>query len=133
MILAGMAGTFFVVAANAWMNNPVGFDLAPDGSLRDVDPIAGMFSPSMPPQVVHRWIAAFMVVGFGIASVYAVGILRGPRDGERRDGERRDGGHRDRYLRLGMLIPLTVGVVFAPIQIGTSRGSSTASCGRPTP
>ena len=98
-----MAGTFFVVAANAWMNNPVGFDVAPDGTLTDVDPIGGMFTPSMPPQVAHMWIAAFMVVGFGIASVYAVGMLRG---------------RRDRYHRLGMLIPLTVGVVFAPIQIG---------------
>ena len=103
MILAGMAGTFFVVAANAWMNNPVGFDVAPDGTLTNVDPIRGMFSASMPPQVLHMWIAAFMVVGFGIASVYAVAMLRG---------------RRDRYHRLGMLIPLTVGVVFTPIQIG---------------
>jgi cytochrome d ubiquinol oxidase subunit I len=103
MILAGMAGTFFVVAANAWMNNPVGFKVAPDGTLTDVDPIAGMFAPSMPPQVVHMWIAAFMVTGFGIASVYAVGMLRG---------------RRDRYHRYGMLIPLTVGAIFAPIQIG---------------
>ena len=38
MILAGMAGTFFVVAANAWMNNPVGFDVAPDGSLDERRP-----------------------------------------------------------------------------------------------
>jgi cytochrome d ubiquinol oxidase subunit I len=78
MILAGMAGTFFVVAANAWMNNPVGFKVAPTAHCTDVDPIAGMFAPSMPPQVVHMWIAAFMVTGFGIASVYAVGMLRGP-------------------------------------------------------
>jgi cytochrome d ubiquinol oxidase subunit I len=108
MVLAGMSGTFFVVAANAWMNNPVGFDVAPDGTLTNVDPIRGMFAPSMPPQVVHMWIAAYMVVGFGIASVYAVGMLRGPKDG----------GYRHRYHRLGMLIPLTVGVIFAPIQIG---------------
>ncbi|HET6664763.1 MAG TPA: cytochrome ubiquinol oxidase subunit I [Acidimicrobiales bacterium] len=113
MILAGMAGTFFVVAANAWMNNPVGFDVAPDGTLTNVDPIAGMFAPSMPPQVAHMWIAAFMVTGFGIASVYAVGMLRA-----RRDGGHGDGGHRDRYLRYGMLIPLTVAAAFTPIQIG---------------
>ena len=107
MVLAGMSGTFFVVAANAWMNNPVGFDVAPDGSLTDVRPVGGMFAPSMPPQVVHMWIAAYMVVGFAIASVYAVGVLRG------------HGNHgRDRYHRYGMLIPLTVGAVFAPIQIG---------------
>jgi len=103
MVLAGMAGTFFVVAANAWMNNPVGFDVAPDGSLTNVDPIAGMFAPSMPPQVVHMWIAAFMVAGFVIASVYAVGMLRG---------------RRDRYHRMGLLIPLTVAAIFTPIQIG---------------
>jgi cytochrome bd ubiquinol oxidase subunit I len=103
MIVAGMSGTLFVVAANAWMNNPVGFDVAPDGSLRNVSPIRGMFAPSMPPQVVHMYIAAFMVVGFLIASVYAVGMLRG---------------RRDRYHRYGMLIPLTVGAIFAPIQIG---------------
>ncbi len=103
MVLAGMSGTFFVVAANAWMNNPVGFAVAPDGSLTDVDPVRGMFAPSMPPQVVHMWIAAYMVVGFGIASVYAVGMLRG---------------RRDRYHRHGMLIPLTVGAIFAPVQIG---------------
>jgi cytochrome d ubiquinol oxidase subunit I len=108
MVLAGMAGTFFVVAANAWMNNPVGFDVAPDGSLTNVNPIRGMFSPSMPPQVAHMWIAAFMVTGFGIASVYAVGMLRRPRDG----------GHSDRYHRMGMLIPLTVAAIFTPVQIG---------------
>ena len=113
MVLAGMAGTFFVVAANAWLNNPVGFDVAPDGTLRNVDPVRGMFAPSMPPQVVHMWIAAYMVVGFLIASVYAVGMLRGAKKGGRRDGE-----YRDRYHRYGMLIPLTVGAIFAPIQIG---------------
>jgi cytochrome d ubiquinol oxidase subunit I len=107
MVAAGMSGTFFVVAANAWMNNPVGFRVAPDGSLTDVDPVGSLQAPSTPPQVVHMWIAAYMVVGFGIASVYAVATLSGRGDGQR-----------DRYHRLGMLIPLTVGAVFAPIQVG---------------
>jgi cytochrome bd ubiquinol oxidase subunit I len=53
--------------------------------------------------VIHMWIAAFMVTGFGIASVYAIGMLRG---------------RRDRYHRYGMLIPLTVAAAFTPIQIG---------------
>ena len=38
-------------------------------------------------------LAAYMVAGFGVASVYAVGMLRG---------------RRDRYHRLGLLIPLTL-------------------------
>jgi cytochrome bd ubiquinol oxidase subunit I len=103
MVLAGMAGTFFVVAANAWMNNPTGFDRAADGTLENVNPLGGLMAASMPAQVVHMYVAAFMVTGFGIASVYAVGMLRG---------------RRDRYHRAGMLIPLTVAAVFAPVQIG---------------
>ena len=31
MIISGAAGAFFVIAANAWMNNPTGFDLDPTG------------------------------------------------------------------------------------------------------
>jgi cytochrome d ubiquinol oxidase subunit I len=57
----------------------------------------------MPPQFVHMLLAAYMVVGFLVASVYAVGLLRG---------------RRDRYHRLGMLIPLTFAAVVTPVQIG---------------
>ncbi len=104
MVLAGMAGTFFVVAANAWMNNPVGFDVAPDGSADERRPDRAACSPRRcRRRSSHMWIAAFMVTGFGIASVYAVGMLRG---------------RRDRYHRMGMLIPLTVAAIFTPIQIG---------------
>jgi cytochrome d ubiquinol oxidase subunit I len=53
MIVSGMAGAFFVVAANAWMNNPTGFDLAADGSVVDPQPWAARFGPSTWPQVVH--------------------------------------------------------------------------------
>jgi cytochrome d ubiquinol oxidase subunit I len=46
--------------------------------------------------------AAFMVTGFTIASVYAIGMLRG---------------RRDRYHQAGLLIPLTVASIAAPVQI----------------
>jgi cytochrome bd ubiquinol oxidase subunit I len=102
MVVAGAAGAFFVVAANAWMNTPRGFELV-DGRVVNADPVAGMFNPSTGAQTVHMLLAAVMVSGFGAASVYAVGILRG---------------RRDRYHRLGLLIPLTVGAIAAPVQIG---------------
>src|SRR5215218_7246373 len=102
MILSGPAGAFFVVAANAWMNNPTGFSLDDDGRVVDAQPWAAMFGPSTWPQVVHMLLAAYMVTGFTIASVYAVGMLRG----------RRDPRH-----RLGLLIPLTLGAVVAPVQL----------------
>ncbi len=103
MIISGMAGAFFVVAANAWMNNPTGFRLDAEGRVVDAQPWAAMFGPSTWPQVVHMLLAAYMVTGFTIASVYAVGMLRG---------------RRDRRHRLGLLLPLTLAAVVTPVQIG---------------
>jgi cytochrome bd ubiquinol oxidase subunit I len=103
MIISGALGAFFVIAANAWMNNPTGFDLTPDGRVVNADPVGAMFGPSTWPQFVHMLIAAYMVTGFAVASVYAVAMLRGKRD---------------RYHRFGLLIPLTVACIAAPIQIG---------------
>jgi cytochrome bd ubiquinol oxidase subunit I len=48
-------------------------------------------------------LAAHMVTGFTIASVYAIGMLRG---------------RRDRYHRAGLLIPLTAAAIITPVQIG---------------
>ena len=61
-----------------------------------------MFNPATGPETVHMILAAFMVTGFGTASVYAVAMLRG---------------RRDRYHRLGLLIPLTAGAILTPLQI----------------
>jgi cytochrome d ubiquinol oxidase subunit I len=102
IIIAGVASAFFVVTANAWMQQPTGFDQV-GGRVISVDPLAAMFNPATPPQTVHMILAAFMVTGFTMSSVYAVAMLRG---------------RRDRYHRLGFLIPLTVAAVITPIQIG---------------
>jgi cytochrome d ubiquinol oxidase subunit I len=103
VIVAGVASAFFVVTANAWMNQPVGFRLGPDGIATDVRPWAAMFNPATPPQTVHMILAAFMVAGFLMASVYAVGMLRG---------------RRDRYHRVGFLLPFAVAAAITPVQIG---------------
>ena len=49
----------------------------PNGRVVDADPIGAMFGPSTPAAVRAHVIAAFMVTGFRVASVYAVGMLRG--------------------------------------------------------
>jgi cytochrome d ubiquinol oxidase subunit I len=103
MIVSGMAGALFVVSANAWMNNPTGFRLDAAGRVTDANPWAPMFGPSTWPQVVHMLVGAYLVTGFTIASVYAVGMLRG---------------RRERRHRLGLLIPLTVAALITPVQIG---------------
>ncbi len=103
MVISGMAGAFFVVAANAWMNNPTGFRLDDEGRVVDAEPWAAMFGPSTWPQVTHMLLAGYMVTGFTIASVYAVGMLRG---------------RRERRHRMGLLIPLVFAAVLTPVQIG---------------
>jgi cytochrome d ubiquinol oxidase subunit I len=102
ILVAGVASAFFVVTANAWMNQPRGFDLV-DGEVSNVDPWAAMFNPATPPQTVHMIIAAFMVAGFVTASVYAVAMLRG---------------RGDRYHRLGFTVSFTLAAVLTPVQIG---------------
>ncbi|GFG75943.1 cytochrome ubiquinol oxidase subunit I [Mycobacterium botniense] len=101
VIVAGIASAFFVVSANAWMNQPRGFALR-DGHVSAVDPYAAMLNPATPPETIHMILAAFMVSGFVMASVYAVGLLRG---------------RRDRYHRLGFLVSFTAAAIVTPLQI----------------
>jgi len=102
MVLTGIGGAFAVVAANSWMNQPQGFTLDAAGKVVDVSPLKVIFNPATGYEVPHMILAAYMVVGFLVASVYAVGMLRG---------------RRDRLHRLGLLIPLTIGCIAAPIQL----------------
>jgi cytochrome bd ubiquinol oxidase subunit I len=100
--ISGIGGALSVIAANAWMNTPAGFTLGRDGRVDEVQPIDVLFNTSVFHEFVHMWVAAYLVTGFLVASVYAVAMLRG---------------RRDRYHRLGFLIPFTVAAIAAPIQI----------------
>jgi len=102
IVIAGIGGTASVVAANSWMNEPAGFTLNSAGKVVSVDPWAVIFNKAMPYETAHMLVAAYLVGGFLIASVYAVGLLRG---------------RRDRYHRLGFIIPFTVAAIAAPIQM----------------
>src|SRR4051794_26603160 len=101
VVLAGIGGTSSVVAANGWMNQPRGFTVR-DGRVVEGDPWAGFFNDAFWYEALHMLLAAYMVAGFVVAGVYAVGLLRG---------------RRDRYHRLGMAIPLTVAAIVTPLQI----------------
>ena len=111
--ICGIGGAFSVVAVNSWMNQPQGFDLARDGTVTNVDPLKVIFNPATAYEVPHMILAAYLVTGFLVASVYAVGMLKG---------------RRDRHHRLGLLIPLTVAAILAPIQfaVGDTAARSIA-------
>jgi cytochrome d ubiquinol oxidase subunit I len=102
VILSGIGGTISVVAANAWMNEPGGFTLSSSGKVTKVEPLSVFFNRAMPYEAAHMVLAAYLVGGFLIASVYAAAMLRG---------------RRDRYHRLGFIIPFTVAAIATPIQM----------------
>nr|WP_262915238.1 cytochrome ubiquinol oxidase subunit I [Niabella ginsengisoli] len=74
--VSGLASGILVVAANAWMNSPTGFDYV-NGKYVNVDPIAAMFNDAWLSQAIHMILAATVATGFAVAGVHALMILKG--------------------------------------------------------
>jgi cytochrome d ubiquinol oxidase subunit I len=68
-----------------------------------VDPLAAMFNPAWATETSHMVIAAYLATAFGVASVYAIGMLRG---------------RRDSYHRHGLAVGLATAAIMAPLQLG---------------
>lgn len=73
--LAGVTSGIFVIAANAWMNNPSGFDWV-DGKAINIDPFKAMFNRGWFQQALHMTLAAFAATSFAVAGVHALLLLR---------------------------------------------------------
>ncbi|MGF7230796.1 cytochrome ubiquinol oxidase subunit I [Arachidicoccus sp.] len=73
--VSGLLSGILVVAANAWMNNPKGFDFV-DGKFINIDPIKAMFNDAWFSEALHMCIAAFVATGFAVAGVHAFMILK---------------------------------------------------------
>ena len=100
--VAGIAGSLMVLSVNAWMQNPSGFRLE-GGRAVDVEPVAALFGNSyLWPELVHMYLAAYLVVGFLIAGAYAWSWLRG---------------RRSRYVTVALTVALTAAALAAPAQI----------------
>ena len=74
--ISGLASGILVIAANAWMNSPAGFDYV-NGEYLNIDPIAAMFNDAWFSQALHMSIAAFVSTGFAVAGIHALMILKG--------------------------------------------------------
>lgn len=103
IVIAGVSGAFFVVTANAWMQQPEGFELDAEGRVVDTDPWAAMFNDATPHQTTHMILAALMVSGFLVASVYAAAILKGKRD---------------LFHKRAFALSFLLGAIATPLQIG---------------
>jgi cytochrome d ubiquinol oxidase subunit I len=114
IVISGFTGSLMVISVNAWMNHPSGFRLS-GGEAVDVHPLAALFGNSyLWHELVHMYVAAYIVTGFVVAGAYAFGRLRG------RWG---------RYERTALAIPLTVAALAAPVQVlvGDWNGREVAS------
>ena len=92
---SGMASGVLVVAANAWMQEPV------VGHGVDASAFAPFLGPAWGQMALHSTLSCYIATGFAAAGVYALGMLRG---------------RRDAYHRAGLSLALGVGTVAALLQ-----------------
>ena len=102
VVISGFTGSLTVISVNSWMNHPTGFRLR-GGEAVDVHPLQALFGNSyLWHELVHMYLAGYIVTGFLVAAAYAVGRMLG------RWG---------RYERTGLAIPLTVAALCSPVQV----------------
>jgi cytochrome d ubiquinol oxidase subunit I len=102
IVITGVTGSLMVIAVNAWMNHPGGFAVR-NGKVVDVHPLSALFANSyLWHELIHMYIAGYIVTGFLVASCYAFGRLRG------RWG---------RYEQTALLVPLTIAALASPVQV----------------
>ena len=88
IVITGFTGSLMVIAVNGWMNHPTGFRIE-NGDAVDIHPFEALFENSyFWHELVHMYLAGFIVAGFVTASVYAFGWLRGRRGRTSRAGSR---------------------------------------------
>ncbi len=103
IVIAGFTGSLMVIAVNAWMNHPGGFALH-NGKVTDVNPWKALFgNPYLWHELVHMYIAGYLVTGFLVAAAYALQRLRTNNWG--------------RYERTALAVPLTIAALAAPVQV----------------
>jgi cytochrome d ubiquinol oxidase subunit I len=102
IVVAGFTGSLTVISVNGWMNHPTGFRLV-HGHVVDVHPLTALFANSYVwHEVVHMYLAGYMVTGFVVAGAYAFGRLRG------RWG---------RYERIALAVPLAAATLASVAQV----------------
>ena len=100
--LAGFTGSLMVISVNGWMNHPGGFRLS-NGKVVEVHPFKALFENSyFWHELIHMYVAGYIVTGFLLAGAYAVLRLRG------RWG---------RYEQTALAIPLTIAALAALVQV----------------
>ena len=101
IVLAGFTGSLMVISVNAWMNHPTGFKLV-GGKVTHVNPLQALFgNPYLWSELIHMYVAAYMVTGFIVAGCYAIANSM----------------PQTRYHRVALTVPLTIASLASPVQV----------------
>jgi cytochrome bd ubiquinol oxidase subunit I len=98
--ISGMLSGVFVLGVNAWMQVPVGFQVA-DGRVVVTDPIAIFKHPLWARMAWHSTLACYIAVAFAMSGWYAWRLLRAKADA---------------YTHSAIIIPMAVGSICAILQ-----------------
>ncbi|HEX3805446.1 MAG TPA: cytochrome ubiquinol oxidase subunit I [Gaiellaceae bacterium] len=102
IVITGFTGSLMVISVNGWMNHPTGFVMQ-NGRATHVNPFHALFvNPYFWHELVHMYVAGYIVTGFVLAAVYAVARLRG---------------RWTRYERTAFAIPMAVAALASPVQV----------------
>lgn len=71
-----LISSFWILAANSWMQTPQGFDFAADGTMVATDFMQVIFNPSLPTRLMHMVLAAFLTTAMVVAGASAFGLLK---------------------------------------------------------
>ncbi|CAN5367738.1 cytochrome ubiquinol oxidase subunit I [soil metagenome] len=101
--LGTLISTFWIIAANSWMQTPAGFTRGADGQFLPTSWVQAIFNPSFPFRYMHTVTAAYLTTALIVGAVGAWHLLRD------KDNPR---------ARLMFSMAMWMAVIIGPLQIG---------------
>ncbi|MEI6260264.1 MAG: cytochrome ubiquinol oxidase subunit I [Deltaproteobacteria bacterium] len=103
---------FWIVAANAWMQTPAGYELI-NGRFMVTSFVDAIFNPSFPTHLAHMLLASYETAAFAVAGICAWFLLKK---------------QNDIFYRRSLSLALLMAAVIAPLQavVGDFKGQNVA-------
>ena len=98
-----LISTFWIIAANSWMQTPAGFVITPDGRFFPTSWMKALFNPSFPYRYMHTVVAAYLTTALVVGGVGAFHLLKDKSNPR---------------ARLMFSMALWMAAIFGPVQIG---------------
>ena len=117
LVAAGtLISTFWILAANSWMQTPAGFARTPDGRFIPTSWVHALFNPSFPYRYMHTVVAAYLTTALVVGGVGAFHLLKDKANPR---------------ARLMFSMPMWMTAIFGPVQIGLGDQALLRHPGKP--